>query len=316
MGSGSRKNHVVLLPLTDLVARATLQVQGYQSRKVATSAGRIHVLEADGRGNLPPIVLLHGLSSAGAHYLPLLHRLRPAVRHLAAPDMPAHGFSDHPPQMNGESLEAGLVEALDDIIKEPSILFGNSLGGIAAIHYALRRPERVKALILASPSGAPMTAEELERFVATFHIGTHAEALAFIDKVLAKPGLLRHAFAVGVGARFKKRYVQELLASIKPEDLLRSEQLKALHMPILLLWGKSERILPRAHLEWFRKNLPAHARIEEPVGFGHSPFLDDSPGLAKRILAFCREVTAPPGRDTKPGWLARAFSRATAASAL
>ncbi len=61
-------------------------------------------------------------------------------------------------------------------------------------------------------------------------------------------------------------------------------------MPVLLLWGKDERILPRDHLEFFRRHLPEHARFEEPEGFGHAPYLDDVDAVARRILSFTSEV--------------------------
>ncbi len=42
--------------------------------------------------------------------------------------------------------------------------------------------------------------------------------------------------------------------------MLDPEQLHALRPPTLLLWGRSERVLPTSHLEFFRKHLPARPR--------------------------------------------------------
>jgi pimeloyl-ACP methyl ester carboxylesterase len=61
-------------------------------------------------------------------------------------------------------------------------------------------------------------------------------------------------------------------------------------MPILLLWGKSERLLPRAHLEWFAAHLPAHTIIEEPDGIGYCPHFDAPGVLARRIVRFVRSA--------------------------
>jgi pimeloyl-ACP methyl ester carboxylesterase len=66
------------------------------------------------------------------------------------------------------------------------------------------------------------------------------------------------------------------------------ESLSALEMPILLLWGQSERLLPPSALAYFRRHLPPHAIIEEPAGFGHSPHVDDPVRLGERLLAFAR----------------------------
>jgi pimeloyl-ACP methyl ester carboxylesterase len=279
-----------LLPLTQHLARTSLQLQGYGSRHVATSAGRVHLLDVRGEGRLPPVVLLHGLSSAAVHLLPLLQRLRGRVRRVVAPDMPAHGFSDRPAEIHPAALKDALVEAMDAVIDEPVVLFGNSLGGVAAIHYAVTRPERVRGLILCSPSGAAMDAEELKRFVGTFELGTHRAALEFVDRLFAERCRMRHLFAWGVRRQFKSPEVRALLSALAPTDLLSPEQLSALRMPVLLLWGKDERILPRHHLDFFRRHLPDHAHLEEPEGFGHAPYLDDVGAVARRILSFTADV--------------------------
>lgn len=279
-----------MLALTNQLARTSLQINGYKSRHVATSAGRVHVLEARGRGGLPPVALFHGITSAGVHFLPLLHRLRGRVRHLIAPDMPAHGFSDPPPVMRPELMKGALIEAMDQVVQEPSVVFGNSMGGIAAVHYALARPERVRGLILCSPSGAMMDEEGLRHFVRGFDFGSHDDALDFVDRLFFRKNRMRHLFAWGVRKNFSDPKMRSLLSSTAPDDLLRPEQLAALRMPVLLMWGKGERILPREHYEYFRRHLPAHARVVEPDGLGHAPYLDDANAVAKQILTFASDV--------------------------
>jgi pimeloyl-ACP methyl ester carboxylesterase len=279
-----------LLGLTRHLARTSLTLTGHRSRTVGTATGQVHVLDARGRGHLPPVVLLHGISSAAVHFLPLLYRLRGRVRRVIAPDMPAHGFSDTPSEMVPSVLKDALVEALDAVIDEPAVLFGNSMGGIAAVHYALARPEKVRGLILCSPSGAMMNEAELKRFVDTFAFDTHGKALAFVDRLFSRKNPMRHLFAWGVRRRFDEPEMRELLSVTSPADLLTPEQLSSLRMPVLLLWGRDERILPRHHLDFFREHLPRHARLEEPAGFGHAPYLDDVDAVARRILAFTAEV--------------------------
>jgi pimeloyl-ACP methyl ester carboxylesterase len=275
-------------------------IQGYRSRSLSTSVGEVHVLEAEGRGPLPTLVLLHGFSSAGVHYFPLLHLLRRRVRRIVLPDLPAHGFSSTPRGgVRGETLLGGLTEALDRVIDEPAILFGNSLGGVAAIRYALARPERVRGLILCSPTGAAMDEAEIARFSELFRIDSHGDALEFVDRVMSKSGPMRQLLAWGLRRKFQNPEMRELIASITPADMLDPAELRTLRPPTLLLWGREERLLPSSQLEFFRKNLPPSARIEEPFGVGHTPYLEDPARLARDILRFAEEVTrsrppAPP----------------------
>jgi pimeloyl-ACP methyl ester carboxylesterase len=64
-------------------------------------------------------------------------------------------------------------------------------------------------------------------------------------------------------------------------------------MPILFLWGRSEKLLPPSALRYFRDHLPAHAIVEEPHGFGHTPQLEEPARLAARILAFVKDAATP-----------------------
>lgn len=257
---------------------------------VPTSVGRVHVLDLPGQGKLPPLVLLHGLSSAGVHFLPMLSHLERSVSRLIIPDLPGHGFSDKPTRLDGASLQQGLLEALDELTPEPSLLFGNSLGGYGAIRYALARPGRVRALLLSSPGGAEMTAEELALLRARFRLGDHREALEFIDQLLAKRSRLRHLLAWGLRRQLRGAEVEAVLAAVASEHLFTREELQRLTPPLLLLWGRAERILPARHLAFFREHLPGHAQIDEPADWGHSPFLDDPSALARRLLQFAHDV--------------------------
>jgi pimeloyl-ACP methyl ester carboxylesterase len=139
-----------------------------------------------------------------------------------------------------------------------------------------------------------MDAEELARFIRTFRLRSHAEALSFMDRVLVRPSQspIRQLLAWGVRRNFGHRNMVDLLASITPDDFLRPEDVRALKPPVLLIWGQGERILPPSHLAFFRQHLPDHARVLTPQGFGHAPFLDDAGALAATILSFLAEISA------------------------
>jgi len=284
---GTKNPEAPLLAQLDRLALASLRLRGYRSRRVATSVGSVHVLDARGSGHLATVVLLHGFSSAAVHYAPLLERLRPHVRRLIVPDMPAHGFSDVPAMgMSAAAIEAALIEALDQVLDEPALIFGNSMGGVAAVRYASVRPGRARGIVLCSPGGAAMNHEELGRFVRSFLLTSHTEALGFVDRLLVEPGLMRPLYAWGVRRSFEKAPMRALLASLGPADLLSAEQLRALAAPVLLIWGKGDRVFPRSHFRFFRDNLPPHTEVREPAHVGHSPFLEDPDWLAAQIRAF------------------------------
>lgn len=277
--------------ISDHLARATLQARFFRSRRIRTSVGRMHVLDARGEGRFPPLVLLHGLSSTGVHYLPLVGHVRPHVRRLVLPDLPGHGFSEMPASgMQHDTLATGLREALDAVLDEPAVIFGNSLGALAAIRYARLRPERVKGLFLCSPGGAPMDPVALQRFLDTFRVESHASAVAFVDRVFGTRTPLRHAIAWGVRRRMHHPAVRGLLEVATPEVMLSPEDLADLQMPVVLSWGRRDGVLPREHLDFFRANLPKHAVVHEPPNHGHSPYLEDAGGVGRAIVSFLGDV--------------------------
>lgn len=137
-----------------------------------------------------------------------------------------------------------------------------------------------------------MTEAELDALRGLFRMSRHGEALAFIDRLLSRPGWKRHALAWGLRRQLRRPEVEAVLRIAAAEHLLTPDELSRLEMPTLLYWGKDERILPARSLEFFRAHLPPHAVVEEPEGFGHSPFLDDPDVFARRLLAFGDEVVA------------------------
>src|SRR5689334_4689201 len=132
---------IALFPLIERVTQRALQASGVRSRFAVTGAAKLHVYDAPGRGPLPTVVVLHGIGSSAAAYAPLIQKLRRKVQRVIAPDAPGHGLSDDPTSpLTPESLFASLAEAIDEHIREPAVVYGCSLGGAAALNYALFRP--------------------------------------------------------------------------------------------------------------------------------------------------------------------------------
>jgi len=109
-------------------------------------------LGAFGRG--PTIVLVHGLGSSAAHWLPVARDLARDHRVMLV-ELPGHGIA---PMPDGLSLD-GAAHALDDAIHQeydgPVVLVGHSVGGLVAVAAALRDPDCVRALVLVETALRP-----------------------------------------------------------------------------------------------------------------------------------------------------------------
>ena len=279
----------ILIPLAERLGRHVLRRQGITSRFVPTPEGRIHVFEADGTGTLPTIVLLHGISSTGLAFAALMQRLLPHAKRVVVPDYPGHGFSVEPTsRLTPAKLFATMSTVLDALASEEVILVGNSLGGAVALHHAIARPERVKALVLLSPAGAHATDEEWTALRRTFDVATRAEAVAFLDRLYHKTPWPMRLLAHELPASFQRLAVRDLLTSASNADAVVPEALRALKMPLFFFWGRSERLLPDTFLAWFEQHLPSHAIVDRPEGFGHCPHFDSPAKLAARITEFLK----------------------------
>ena len=279
--------------LGDGVLRTQLRLGGFESRFVETGAGRMHAMVAKGGGDLPPFVLLHGFAAASHYYGGVVSRMRPLVRSVIVPDLPGHGASEGDPStIDWSTLEDGLLETLDTLVDRPAIVFGNSLGGAAAVRYAAMRPDKVRGLFLVAPGGAPMDDATFRSFLSRFALDDHDAALDFVDRLFHEPPPYRHLIAWGTRKQFARPTMRALMQRGLAIDLLTPSELRSLSMPTHVVWGGADRILLPSHLAFFREHLPAHATLEVVPRFGHTPHMDQPDALHTMLVAFARE-TAP-----------------------
>lgn len=280
-----------LVEFVEKMQQRRLSRVGFQSSFHGTEHGDQHCYTVAGSGPLPPIALFHGIGASASSYGPLMRRVRHACQRVVALDLPGHGLSAPLRNERGHQriFDVGCSVA-SSVIEGPSIVFGNSMGGAFALEFAGRHPELVSGLVLCSPAGSPMEAALLESFLTRFDLDDTAAARRFVERVFSQPPwysfltlpLLRRIFAAPT--------VRGVLENLKPNEGVTRQQLHALTMPILFIWGKRDGLMPAEHLNFFRENLPPHARIVEPETFGHCPQIDEPGAVSRMLLAFARDV--------------------------
>lgn len=285
-------------------------LQGYVRRRLVAAgassdlhlvAGHsVHAYRLPGAGVGPPVVLVHGLGGSANGWVRILQGLARDFSAVFAVDLPGNGFSPLPPS-GPPTLEEqlGVLHAFcREVVKAPAFVVGNSLGGALSVILAATHPEDVAALGLVAPAGGQMTAESLAELMRTLDVRTTADAVRLTRRLFHRAPLLAILFAPEMkkmhatpAVRAARRHAQE--RSHIPPHLLAT-----IRAPTLLLWGASEKLLPREQLEWYRAHLPPGARVEVVPGFGHVPQMERPRELVERLRGFAGEmgllaVTAP-----------------------
>jgi pimeloyl-ACP methyl ester carboxylesterase len=148
------------------------------ARRIAGPAGPI-ALDDGGNGGLP-VLFVHSLAGAGAHWADQLAHLRPGRRAVAL-DLRGHGGSAEPAgdEYGMDALVADVAAAADAAGLDRFALVGHSLGGGVALAYAGRYPARVDRLLLldAIADGTQLPAEQIEPFLAALDSPAYAATI-------------------------------------------------------------------------------------------------------------------------------------------
>lgn len=107
----------------------------------------------DNEGGTTPLLFIHGYGAMIEHWkenIPLFA----GSRRIFAMDLIGFGKSQKPNVRYSLELFAAQIEAFMHLKRlDKVILVGHSMGGASSIYYAHLRPEKVRALVLANPSG-------------------------------------------------------------------------------------------------------------------------------------------------------------------
>jgi pimeloyl-ACP methyl ester carboxylesterase len=258
------------------------------------------MIAIDEIGEGEPLVLLHGVGASRAVWERVAPRLA-ADRLVLTPDLP--GFGESSPAGPGFDLEhvAGvLADGLAERAGQPFDLLGNSLGGAVALQLAVLRPELVRGLVLAAPAGfshAPTPvafgagtiigpAITLRRILGAQLVGSPNVRRALLWGAIAEPGRLSadDARTMLEGSRGSTR-VGPATSAVLRADL--SGLLEQLELPLGLIWGRRDRVVPIRTMGVIRAIRP-DVVVETLADAAHVPQLErptEFVAALRRVLA-------------------------------
>lgn len=225
------------------------------------------------------IFLLHGWGAEAKKLVPLGEALAKNGWCVFIPDLP--GFGQSPPPLSSWAVSdyARLVAGLAEKLKLNNyFLFGHSFGGRIGIKMAVLYPNKVTGLVLSGSAGLSRP-PVLKRLAFAVLAKTGKPLLG--DNPLARKLLYKlareHDYQKASGT------MRDTFKKVVAEDL--RPLIKKIKSPVLLLWGKEDRITPFRDAEFIKEETP-RAKIISFAGEGHQLPYHQPEKLAEKITGY------------------------------
>ncbi len=249
---------------------------------------RIHLRDEGPRG-APVIMLLHG-SNADLHtWQPWVEDLRGDYR-VVRYDQIGHGLTG--PARDGDlspaAFAADVGEVADALGIGRFVLAGNSMGGMVAARYAMAHPDRLLGLVLIDASGAPVERKgggnlafalaakpginQLAREITPRALVERSLSQSVSNQAVVTPKAVDRYWEL---ARYPGNRDAMIARFTQPRQPFTPEQVRAIRVPTLVMWGQEDTIVPYEAAGWFMAHLP-DATIASYPGVGHLP-MEEAP---------------------------------------
>ncbi|GAB5347937.1 alpha/beta fold hydrolase [Alteriqipengyuania sp. 357] len=280
---------------------------GEPSQFVEIGDGVTVHLRDEGPRDAPAIMLLHG-SNADLHtWQPWVDALKADYRVIRF-DQIGHGLTG--PDPADDYSQGSFVEDIDEVANTLGLgrfaLGGNSMGGGHAVAYALAHPERLDGLVLVDAGGAPdvaRTQKDEDGDKGGGNIGfviARTPVLNRIVNYITPRSLVEQSLRGSVSnqaivtdaavdrywelLRFPGNRNATRIRFSGERHSFSAEQVEAIAVPTLILWGEEDRLIPVEAGLWYDTHLP-DSRLVVYSGIGHLPHEE----AARRSAAYVRQ---------------------------
>ncbi|MGH2968227.1 MAG: alpha/beta fold hydrolase [Solirubrobacteraceae bacterium] len=268
------------------------------TRRITVLGRELNVVDTGGDG--PPLLFIHGLGGCWQNWLLNIPAFMDDHR-VIAPDLPGFGES----RMSAEEISIkGYAETVDALCAELGVecpvVVGNSMGGFVGAELALAFPTRVERLVLVSAAGLSIEYRRHEPLVTLARLwAAGATWLGARGRaVVTRPRMRR------LGMQLLVRYPEKLSPQLTYE-LVRGtgapgfvpalkallsysyrDQLERIEVPVLVVWGRNDMLVPRGDAREYVRLIGANARREMFEDTGHLSMLERPSRFNALLAAF------------------------------
>ena len=265
--------------------------------------GKIHYRD-QGNKTGPALLLIHGSNSMLQTWEPLVALLGDKY-HLISLDLYGHGLTGPNPTgaYDAESNIAEAVKVLDAVGVDKAYWVGNSMGGWLTWRAGLSVPDRVSGLVLIDASGAQVEQKVKPYLGARLAQSWVGQMLlpeitprflvkSSLEETVAEPERLtgEQVDRYWELLRFpgnRQAAVDRAKTQREPEKWTEIGNLK---MPVLLLWGEQDKVIPLSHARAFEAAIPGSKSIVYSDA-GHLPMEETPEQVARDIDAWIENIT-------------------------
>lgn len=250
-----------------------------------TPTGTRYLAAGDG----PPVILLHGDGESAFDWSWVMPELARANR-VCAPDLPGHGDGAKPGEpYTPESFVRFVVDFLDELGLDRVAIIGNSLGGLISMLLVLNQTERFTSLCLVDSAGLgrfvnpvltsqalPGIREMIECWGMT-RVGARQLARTRALLFFARPWEVPKAW-LDEQARLAQQpgFLVAAISALRADLVFGLQRLTVLDalprltLPVHLVWGEQDRILPLSQAEAESHFPHPGGTVRRPGGTGFS----------------------------------------------
>ena len=279
-------------PLRIGLTRRQLQQQGVEMRAAQINGVRVNFYTRRGEASKPPLLFVHGLGDSALTWA-LMFNLLPEYT-IHAIDLPGYGLSTLPRGQTyatiGEMRDL-LATFVEEVIGQPAVVVGNSMGGWLAVELARVAADTTRGLVLINPGGALLGGHSsYTEFRALLNATDLASTRLVLRRMFgAVPRPLLYISQSALQETFQRVVVRDFMQAVTEAEFLQAEDLRAVRVPVQLVWGETDAFLPAGSLDFFRDNLP-NAAVDVLPGIGHFPQTELPHEVASIIARFANRA--------------------------
>jgi pimeloyl-ACP methyl ester carboxylesterase len=253
---------------------------------IHTKAGFRYADEGPSHGK-GPILLLHGMMGEVGNWEHTIGTLAQEGYRVLVPILPVYAMPMKQTHLPG--LVDFVLSFMDEMGVGSAVVSGNSLGGHIALLLAIGHSDRVRALILAGASGIYEVdmGQSVMRRKDRDYLRERA-AITFYDPKHATEQLVDDVYQT-VNDRTRAVRLIKMARSVKAENV--RDDLDAIEVPTLLVWGREDEITPPDVAITFNE-LIGTSELHWIDECGHAPMMERPGQFNEIVLDFLGRVTA------------------------